>query len=530
MKHYCLKCGEELSEDVLICPKCQSCTYLDSINNSSNFLSGTLSAYQIECNTQWLKYACGPNGRCGHGYAAEDANAMSDMLHGHEVTLSGRDNSLSGPDRITDGVRIQTKYCQSAKQSVMAGFGEDGIYKYEGQVLEVPADQYDEAVSIMEQQIVNGKVKGINNPQKARQIIKKGTVTYRQAKNIAKAGNIDSLIFDAKTQSVVALSSFGISFTINLGLMIIFHCKTKEDYKHAVESAIENGLKNGTISLASGVLASQLAKHLVLSSNGRAVLTILTKSSKKFVNAVYKTKIGQTLVHQIAKAGGGKAIHGAAAQNKVIKLFRSNAITYTAFIIVYSLPDMCRVFSRKISFAQFGKNIFVTICGVGGGAVGVAAGTFGGPVGSFAGGLIGAESAQRAGKWIADKIVKDDAEKLLPYVQIALLQLSHEYMLQNEDEFEHCMRAINSEQAINQDLFYKLNKCPNDFDRVAIAMKELDYYFSVIVRERKKVQLLNNQQPILAYFKRLRRRGLILGISLATTAAIFLGLIVSCFI
>ena len=132
MKHYCLKCGAELDEGTLICPHCHSCSYIDIMTQGANSVSSVLSAQQIEFNTQWLKYKCGPNGLCGHGYAAEDANSMSDMLGGHQVTLSGRDNSLSGPDRIVDGVRIQTKYCQTAKQSVMAGFWEDGFYKYNG--------------------------------------------------------------------------------------------------------------------------------------------------------------------------------------------------------------------------------------------------------------------------------------------------------------------------------------------------------------------------------------------------------------
>ena len=152
MKHYCLKCGAELGERTLICPHCHSCSYIDLMTQGANSVSSVLSAQQIE-NTQWLKYKCGPNGLCGHGYAAEDANSLSDMLGGHQVTLSGRDNSLSGPDRIVDFDKIQTKYYQTAKKSVMAGFGEDGFYKYKGQILEVAADQYPDALTEMGQKI-----------------------------------------------------------------------------------------------------------------------------------------------------------------------------------------------------------------------------------------------------------------------------------------------------------------------------------------------------------------------------------------
>ena len=499
MKHYCLYCGNELDEEVLICPKCFKCSYLDTISNSSTALSSSLSAYQIECNTQWLKYKCGPNGSCGHGYAAEDANAIPDILIGRSVTLSGRDNSKSGPDRIVDGLSIQTKYCQTARQSVIAGFGEDGLYKYNGQVLEVPADQYDEAVVIMEKMITEGRVVGVSNPKEARNIIKKGTVTY------PKAGNIDSLIFDAKTQSVVALSSFGISFAINFGLMMIFHCKNRDDLKQALEFSLEKGLKDGTITLTSSVFTTQFLR----TSIGRDYAALWTKRSKDMVGKIYGTKIGQKMVHQLAKVMSGKSIYGGAARNivdKVVKGTRTNAITAISFAIITTLPDAFRFFSRKISGAQFTKNIVVLLCGFGGMIVGGMAGSPGGLGGSIGGALVGSAGGQKAGKWVMDKIIKDDAEKLTPILQIALLNLSYEYMLQSEEELDHCIRAIISEDVIGPSLFYSLQQCPNDFARVSYAMNAFEYYFSVIIRERRSVKLMATQSMLLDLCYRINTR------------------------
>lgn len=220
MKHYCLNCGKELSEEQLICPKCDHCSWLDSLAEADDKVTGVLVASQLQANTQWEKYRCGREGSTGHGFAAEDANALHDMFNGCVVDLTGRDNSKGGADRISNGEAIQTKYYKTAEGSVNAAFDAEGMFIYGGQILEVPKDQYDQAVNFMREKIADGKVAGITNPEDASRIVKRGSVTYRQAKNIAQAGNIDSLVFDIKTQSVSALSSLGISFAINAGLML----------------------------------------------------------------------------------------------------------------------------------------------------------------------------------------------------------------------------------------------------------------------------------------------------------------------
>lgn len=52
----------------------------------------------------------------------------------------------------------------------------------------------------MTEKIRQEKVPGVSNPDAARSMVRKGSVTYRQAGRIAKAGNLDSIRFDAKTQ------------------------------------------------------------------------------------------------------------------------------------------------------------------------------------------------------------------------------------------------------------------------------------------------------------------------------------------
>ena len=65
----------------------------------------------------------------GHGYAAEQANNLYDFLTGKDAKIVGGDNAKDGPDRMVNGVNIQTKYCHDATSSVQAAF-ENGQYRY----------------------------------------------------------------------------------------------------------------------------------------------------------------------------------------------------------------------------------------------------------------------------------------------------------------------------------------------------------------------------------------------------------------
>jgi len=108
-----------------------------------------------------------------------------------KVETVGRNNQKDGADRIVryrhgNKIAIQTKYYQTAKKTVEATFSkETGLYRYKGQVIEVPSEQYNDAVHEMAKKITAGKVPGIKDPQKADMLIKQGDVTYIQAKNIA---------------------------------------------------------------------------------------------------------------------------------------------------------------------------------------------------------------------------------------------------------------------------------------------------------------------------------------------------------
>lgn len=178
--------------------------------NQYDYLNGADIANKLE-RTQINKF----HTKGGTGFAAEEANALHDRLGGHRVEQVGGNNALNGADRIVDEVKIQTKYFANANATVGSAFDRKLGYRYPGQLLEVPSDQYEESLKLMAERIKLGQVPDYSDPNDAAKIVKKGQVSYQQAKNIAKAGNIDSISYDIKNQCVSSGYAFAISFGIN---------------------------------------------------------------------------------------------------------------------------------------------------------------------------------------------------------------------------------------------------------------------------------------------------------------------------
>ena len=136
----------------------------------------------------------------GHGFAAEKANHLKDVVFGKDAKIVGGDNLKNGADRLVDGINIQTKYCKSGSKCISECF-EDKVFRYlnsdgSPMQIEVPSDKYDSAVKAMENRIKEGQVAGITDPELAKEIVRKGAFTYEQVKNIAKFGTIESLTYD----------------------------------------------------------------------------------------------------------------------------------------------------------------------------------------------------------------------------------------------------------------------------------------------------------------------------------------------
>ena len=351
------------------------------IRNSS--VNGVASVASTQCTNdqQWTKY----HSKQGHGFAAEDANAMWDRWHGKSVNKVGLDNSLNGADRISDGVQIQTKYCADAGKSVGAAF-ENGTYRYGGMKIEVPSDQYEEAVRIMRARISNGEIPGVADPNMADQIVIKGHYTYDEAVRIAKAGNLDSIKFDIQTQSVACAFACGLSFAVT-------YCSAKSQgvsHTEALKIASKQAAKSGATTMVTGVAAQQLLRTEV----GRNFAAVATKAIKPAVQAAMKSEFGKQVVAKTATAIAGKQVAGAAAANVVTKALRTNAVVSTVVFVGTTIPDAVNLCRGKISGAEFAENTTTNAAGVGGGWAGASAGAAVGSmicpgVGTVIGGIVG---------------------------------------------------------------------------------------------------------------------------------------------
>ena len=300
----------------------------------------------------------------GHGIYAEEASAILDKVNLEKVEVVGRDNAKNGPDKIVNGNPVQCKYCNTSSSSVgncfkinAAGVKEFRYYDISGNpmMVEVPKDQYDKAIELMKSRILDGQVPGVTDINAAYSIIRKGKLTYVQARNLAKAGTIESLVYDTVTGAINCSFAFGLSAMVSFAFT--FH-KTKNP-KEAARDAALTGLQTFGLSLATQVLSTQIAR------------TGLQKSLISISELIVQnmgSKTTQTLINAIRRLAGKKPIYGGAAQKSLAKALRSNAITQGIAFVVFIVPDTVRITRRKMSGYQYAKNVsslFMSFAGAG---------------------------------------------------------------------------------------------------------------------------------------------------------------------
>lgn len=462
-------------------------------NSTDGTYTHSAIASHLETNTQFQKYH---NQRTGHGFAAEDANALNDTLHGKHVEKTGLSNELNGPDRIVNGMPIQTKYYESAKKTINAAFDPELGYRYRGQQVEVPSDQYEECVKLMEDKIKAGNVFDENgnlvkDPAKAKQLVKKGSITYEQARNIAKAGNIDSLIFDAKNNIISSSYIGGISFLISFA-RYKWNGYTNQD---AVKGALIDALQSGGVAMLIGIASSQ-----ILRTRSAAAMTVLVRCG---IKPLYGTAIGKSAIEAIARASLGKAVYGAAAVNYVSKLMRSNVVTSSVTTVIMTAPDFYRAaIARNISWAQFGKNLAVNVAGIAGGVGGWAAGAAAGAalgsvvplvgtaLGGIAGGLLGAlgggVGASKVAKTGLDQFIKDDSKEMIELLEQVAEDICMDYLLSEEEVtlfIEHIKSTVDASWLRTM---YGAGK--TNFARKRFVKETLSEFCDTLLSRRKRIE------------------------------------------
>lgn len=433
------------------------------------------------------------NSKHGHGEMAEEALTLLDKLQGHEADVIGRTNEKNGADRIVDGVEIQTKYYKTGKGCIDACFDKTtGQFRYqnskgEPMMIEVPKDKYAEAINEFRRKILEGKVPGVTNPDDASKYVKKGQLTYKQALNLCKPGTIESLTYDAMTGAINCSFAFGISF---LSTYIMAYSKSG-DKKEAFNAAFAAGIQVFGLSFFAHVLTQQVAR------------TTLTKQLIPLSTYIVKSmgyKSVQTIVNAIRSMAGKSAISGAAAMKQLAKILRSNVVTSAITFVVFSVPDTYNIFRKRLSSAQYTKNMLSLIgtmatAGAGTLATSLAAAKVGAATGTtiapgvgtaigIGGGLLGGLLGGAAIKAAGDYIREDDTVILARLYNGVVINMIYEYML-SESEIDVLVEKFDS---------IKPREFKNLFASVMAANKQekviedfIRHYFEEIIRRRPRL-------------------------------------------
>lgn len=432
------------------------------------------------------------HGARGHGFAAERANNLHDNIMGKNAYIVGDGNEKNGADRIVNGINIQSKYCASGSKCVRECFDSNGNFRYyndpknfqDPMQIEVPSDKYEDAVRAMQERINKGQVPGVKD---AKEIIRKGNVTYEQAKNIAKAGTIESLTYDSVNGIKIGAYSGGISAAITFAVA----SWNGKNFEEALENSVLAGLQTGGIAWASSILVGQMTKagvnSLLVSSSESLVSLLGPKASAYLVNAFRS----------------GTEIYGAAAMKSAAKLLRGNVVTGVATLAVMSASDVVEVLRGRISGAQFTKNIINTSAGIGGGVAGWTSGATAGAtagsvipgvgtaIGGFVGGLLGAffgsSIASKTSQAMTDKFIEDDVKKMEKILSQEFEYVASDYLL-NESE---CQQIVEKEIEHS-----KLKDMYASNNRQKFARTLLINCAECIVKERKKIHLPTTQNYV----------------------------------
>lgn len=279
-----------------------------NINLVENVSSvAAIKAADVKFNVLYTETKNLMDGDRGNGYGAEYGNNTFDRLMGKEVVNAAQQLDEHGrqvkwgADRIVNGQNIQTKYYKTANESVGACF-EHKQAKYlnpDGSMMqiEVPRDQYQQALVEMQKRIDSGQVPGAKPGDPAERFVRKGAFTYNQSFNIAKAGTLESLSVDIVNGIISSTYACGISGAIIFATCIWNGKNPKEAAKISLQASL--------VSMGKSVLLYTLTMQL---SRGQFANLFRPHFTKDGIRAGFEginnpiAKVSNTLAEKISRS------------------------------------------------------------------------------------------------------------------------------------------------------------------------------------------------------------------------------------
>lgn len=403
-------------------------------NKNQNVLENAAAAGNFaNIQTQFSEIRNYMNTRQCHGYAAEYGNNNIDRLLGKRVTnaamqldSNGR-QVKNGADRIVNGQEIQTKYCASASKSIGEAF-ENGQAKYidsngEMMQIEVPRNQYNEALELMQKRIDNGEVPGAAPGTPAAKYVRKGYFTYQQAYNIACSGTVESLVVDTVAGFVSSVGGASITAVLTFASAIWNGIDGKEAAKQSVISF-------GRV-VGKGIFITVVSMQL---SRTQGAFAFVGKPLNDLSKSIANSSFSNTSV--------GKAL---GLNNVTSKILVADTIQ---FAIVFG-PDLCRAMVGRISLKQLLKNSAVAAASLAGGAKGAAIGQALIPipfVGAAVGSLVGGAVTGFLAKAVLDGFVEDDAKQMFRILKEEFIDVVMMSNLNQQELDEVCKLTIQNEK------------------------------------------------------------------------------------
>lgn len=445
-----------------------------------------------------------------HGFYAEKYNNTNDIRNGLNAEIIGNLNEKDGADRkikkFFKTTKIQTKCYKTYKDTIDALFDDNNNFRYFDKnnklmISEIPRDQFDDAVNylscimlgiekcdklknrdikIIDFKKFNNKIdkyifhsdiqktvdavnvnlskelndkelaelnKQLENVKKqAEKMLIKMDCDYKQYVNMAKAGNIDSLKFDAKNAAVVFTSVFPKTLVLNIANNYRNCDSIKEIFQTSFVSA------------------------------GQSSVTAFTK---------------QVLVSQFYKTNLPKFFH-----IEESKQFKNSPVDCLFTIATLSIPNIVETFRKNITYGQLMKNTLVLTGSVVGGVVGAKIGgtigrrflwIIGEFFGAIIGGLIGQKQGAKIAKNKADEYREDDIVifSRLYYAYVEMLVVDY---VMDEKEIKQLYDVLKKErpsdlvrlnkQFLNHDCSekYLLNYITKKIKRIIVNRPKINDY------------------------------------------------------
>ncbi len=409
--------------------KFNSLQNVDSIKKSVE-VGGLIEANK-NFNTEFSDLKNYMNGSRGNGYGAEYANNTLDKLQGKCVineaqNLENGKQVKHGADRVVNDVNIQTKYYRTASDTINSAFeNKQAIYlNKDGTMMqiEVPRDQYAQAVEIMQSKIDSGQVPNVKPGEDARNYVRKGYFTYAQSFNVCKSGTIESLSIDFIDGAICSSVAGGISATIVFA-MSIWNGKDLKD-------AAKDGLNVGLNILGRGAVIYTLTMQLSRNEFANPLIKQYTKDGiyqglSGIQNPVFTASEKLALNISTSKLASTTLGNNLGLAQITGKQLISSGITG---VVIFG-PDICKSLTGKISTKQLFKNSAVSASGIGGGLLGQALI----PI-PIAGAVVGGMVSSFVAKKLLDSFIEDDAKEMFQILKEEFLDV---VMLSNltEDEF-----------------------------------------------------------------------------------------------